>query len=210
MIHDDKYRSTRQFLSHFGRIFSLNYDVLLYWAVLQDNLSPPKVVAKDGFGRPTGDGPLTWSEPNRSDQQEIFYLHGAMHFYVDGEYRLRKLEYSDGRIVDQLQSNLRAGIYPFVVTEGSYQDKEARITGSRYLTYCHTRLSRTKGALFIHGMAMSDNDRHVLNEIANGPGAIDALYVGLHGAPSEASDIIAARANAVARTHAKKAVVPCV
>lgn len=157
-----------------------------------------------GFWRLDGDGPLTWSEPTRSDQQEIFYLYGAMHFYINDDGRLCKLEYSDGRIVEQLQSNLAAGKYPLVVTEGSSQDKEARIAESRYLTYCHTRLSRTKGALFIHGMAMSDNDKHVLNEIANGPGAIDALYVGLHGAPSEASDIIAATANEVARVSAKK------
>jgi hypothetical protein len=103
-----------------------------------------------------------------------------------------------------LQTNLRAGKYPLVVTEGSYQHKEARIAGSRYLTYCHTRLSRLRGALFIHGMAMSDNDTHVRNAIANGPGAIDALYVGLHGVPSGASDIIAAKARAIARTHAEK------
>jgi Domain of unknown function (DUF4917) len=204
MIHDDKYRSARQFLSHFSKIFSLNYDVLLYWTVLQDKLTPPKVVLKDGFGRLTDDGPLTWSEPSRTDQQEIFYLHGAMHFYIDDDGRLCKLEYSDGRIVEQLQSNLAAGKYPLVVTEGSSHDKEARIAGSRYLTYCHIRLSRMRGALFIHGMAMSETDRHVLTEIAKGPGAIDALYVGLHGVPSEASDIIAAKANALARAHAEK------
>jgi hypothetical protein len=204
MIHDDKYRSARQFLSHFSKIFSLNYDVLLYWTVLQDKLAPRKVVLKDGFGRRTDDGPLAWSEPIRIDQQEIFYLHGAMHFYVGDDGQLCKLEYSDGRIVEQLQSNLAAGKYPLVVTEGSSRDKEARIARSRYLTYCHTRLSRMRGALFIHGMAMSESDRHVLTEIAKGPGAIDAFYVGLHGAQCEATDIIAAKATALARTHAEK------
>lgn len=160
LIHDDKYRAARQFLSHFGRIFTLNYDVLLYWTVLQDALIPPKVVVKDGFSRFTDGGPLTWNEPSHPYQQETFNLHGAMHFYIDDDGRLCKLEYADGRIVEQLQSNLAAGRYPLVVTEGSFQDKEARIAQSRYLTYCHTRLSRMKGALFIHGMAMSENDRH--------------------------------------------------
>jgi hypothetical protein len=150
-----------QFLSHFGRIFTLNYDLLLYWAVLQlywavlqRNLSPPAVVVKDGFGRPGG-GRLTWSQPSRSDEQEIFYLHGAMHYYVD-DHQVSKLEVGDGNIVSQLESNLGAVRYPLVVTEGSRDDKEARIAQSAYLTYCHRRLARLNGALFIHGMAMSE------------------------------------------------------
>ena len=192
-IDSSKYRSARQFLCHFGRIFTVNYDVLLYWTVRQDKLIPPPVVVKDGFGRPGG-GSLVWSHPSRTDEQEIFYLHGAMHFYVGDDGRLHKLEVSDGRIVDQLRTNLRAGRYPLVVTEGSAGNKESRIARSAYLTYCHTRLSRSRGALFIHGMAMSDNDQHILNAIADGPGAIDALYVGLHGDPSTACDIIRAKA----------------
>ena len=107
-IDSSKYRSARQFLCHFGRIFTVNYDVLLYWTVLQDKLIPPPVVVKDGFGRPGG-GSLVWSHPSRTDEQEIFYLHGAMHFYVGDDGRLHKLEVSDGRIVDQLRTNLRAG-----------------------------------------------------------------------------------------------------
>jgi Domain of unknown function (DUF4917) len=54
-----------------------------------------------------------------------------------------------------------------VVTEGSRQDKEARIARSAYLTYRHQRLARLNGALFIHGMAMSDNDQHILDAIAD-------------------------------------------
>lgn len=201
-VSDDQYASARCFLSHFRRIFTLNYDLLLYWAVLQDRLVPPKVVTKDGFGRI--DGTLTWIQPDRADEQEIFYLHGAMHFYLDRDGRLNKLEYADGRIVEQLQTNLRFGKFPLVVTEGSYQDKQARIAASRYLSYCHSRLSRIRGALFIHGMALSENDTHVLNAIAHGSGAIDALYVGLHGAPSETTEIVAAKARSLARVHAEK------
>jgi hypothetical protein len=61
-----------------------------------------------------------------------------------------------------------------------------------------------RGALFMHAMAMSENDRHVLTEIVRGTGSIDAFYVGLHGVPSEATDIIAAKATALARDHAEK------
>jgi uncharacterized protein with PIN domain len=201
-IEDERYRSARQFLSHFGKIFTLNYDLLVYWTVLQRNLSPPAVVMKDGFGRPGG-GPLTWSQPIRADGQEIFYLHGAMHYYVE-HHQVRKLEVSNGNIVDQLQSNLLTGRYPLVVTEGSQDDKEARIARSAYLTYGHRRLARLNGALFIHGMAMSDNDQHILNAIADKPSGVDAIYIGLHGGPSKTIDGIRATARELVRTRAMR------
>jgi hypothetical protein len=201
-VEDARYRSARDFLSHFGRIFTLNYDLLLYWTVLQQNLSPPAVVIKDGFGRPGG-GPLMWSQPIRTDGQEIFYLHGAMHYYVD-DHRVRKLEVSNGNIVDQLQANLLAGRYPLVVTEGSQEDKEARIARSGYLKYCHRRLARLNGALFIHGVALSNNDQHILNAIADKRSGVDAIYVGLHGGPSTTNDGIRAAARALARIRTSK------
>ena len=183
------------------RIFTLNYDLLLYWTVLQRNLSPPAVVMGDGFGRPGG-GPLTWSLPGRADEQQIFYLHGAMHYYVEDK-RVRKLGPSNANIVEQLQSNLVAGRYPLVVTEGSRDDKEARIARSAYLTYCHRRLARLNGALFIHGVAMSVNDQHILDAIAGKRSGIDAIYVGLHGGPSTATDTIRTTVRELARARAK-------
>jgi Domain of unknown function (DUF4917) len=91
-----------------------------------------------------------------------------------------------------------------VVTEGSQDDKEARIARSAYLTYCHRRLARLNGASFIHGMAMSDNDQHILNAIADRPSGIDAVYIGLHGGPSKTIDGIRATAQELVRTCAQK------
>lgn len=199
-IEPEQYQAARQFIVSFKRIFTINYDLLLYWTVLRRHLSPPGVVVKDGFGR-TGRGSLTWSQPSRADEQEIFYLHGAMHLYV-ADHRVRKIQVPKGRMVDQLRSNLQAGRYPLVVTEGSSQAKELRIGRSAYLAYCHKRLARSAGALFIHGMAMSDNDQHILNAIIRS--RIDAIYVGLHGAPSAATDTLRAKAGQLARARKAK------
>jgi hypothetical protein len=199
-IEDETYHAARQFLAPFKRIFTINYDLLLYWTVLRQYLSPPSVVIKDGFAR-TGRGSLTWSRPRRADEQEIFYLHGAMHLYVE-DLRIRKFQVPKGRMVERLQSNLQAGRYPLVVTEGSSQDKELRIGRNPYLAYCHKRLSRSAGALFIHGMAMSDNDQHILDAIARS--RIEAIYIGLHGCPSVACDTTRAKAQQLARTRKAK------
>jgi hypothetical protein len=179
-VDDAKYIAVRGFLRNFANIFTLNYDLLLYWAVNQDRLQPP-VVRSDGFRRP--EGVLTWRYPERDDDQALFFLHGAMHLYTDGG-DIRKLTAADGNIVDQLRSNLDQGRYPLVVTEGSRGNKEARIAQVPYLAFGYRRLARLTGALFVHGVAFSRNDQHILDAISDQPGRIQALYVGLFGGHS--------------------------
>ena len=47
-IADDQYRGCRVFLANFANIYTLNYDLLLYWALMHDEL-PPAVPCDDGF-----------------------------------------------------------------------------------------------------------------------------------------------------------------
>ena len=79
-IADDQYRGCRVFLANFANIYTLNYDLLLYWALMHDEL-PPAVPCDDGFRTPE-DGVeeyVTW-EPGRH-AQNIHYLHGALHIF---------------------------------------------------------------------------------------------------------------------------------
>lgn len=195
-VGDAKYMAARTFLSNFGRIFTLNYDLLLYWAVVQRDLRP-RPVQRDGFGR-LGGRVLTWSRPTLAAGQEIMYLHGAVHYYVD-DHKVRKLEVANGNLLSQLRSNLGRGHYPLVVTEGSREDKEARIARSAYLTYCHDRLRSAQGDLYIHGAALSANDEHVLEAITARESKIEYVYVSLHGKGSAARDAVQLRATNLAR-----------
>lgn len=187
-IPDSKYAPARRFLGNFWAIFTLNYDLLLYWTVLQRQLPPP-VVQKDSFGRPTAGAPLTWSPPSHAFSQQIFYLHGAVHLYVRNK-RVRKLELANGNLLQQLQTNLNSGRYPLVVTEGSREDKEDRIARSAYLTYCHERLRTLKGDLFIHGVSMSANDAHIFDAVADKENRVRRVFVGLHGPSSPARNAV--------------------
>nr|WP_319491645.1 DUF4917 family protein [uncultured Desulfobacter sp.] len=51
-VTDTQFIAVRKFLSTFHNIFSLNYDLLLYWAINKSNLSP-KFSVDDGFRYPT-------------------------------------------------------------------------------------------------------------------------------------------------------------
>lgn len=135
-ISDAEYARARTFLDHFssGRIFTVNYDLLLYWTLLQD--LEPKIKADDGF-REDPDEPdaewVTW-DGYAGHSQRIYFLHGGLHLFDAGS-TLRKVTWTrTGRpLIDQIREALAIELYPHVVTEGSSQGKLARIEHSPYL-----------------------------------------------------------------------------
>jgi len=80
-ISSERYAACRQFLSSFKNVYTLNYDLLLYWATMQSEVGP-SVKFDDGFREPEG-GPseyVTW-DVEKTDTQSIYYLHGALHLF---------------------------------------------------------------------------------------------------------------------------------
>jgi hypothetical protein len=52
-IEPARYQACRTFLANFKNIYTLNYDLLLYWALMQEELEP-ELTFDDGFRRPEG------------------------------------------------------------------------------------------------------------------------------------------------------------
>lgn len=77
-------------MDHGGSVFSTNYDLLLYWILMRNNI----VEHVDGFGREI-ENPgefvppeeQVWTElrwgKNR-EKQNVFYVHGALPFFDTG------------------------------------------------------------------------------------------------------------------------------
>jgi predicted NBD/HSP70 family sugar kinase len=174
--------SARAFLVHFGRIFTVNYDLLLYWVLNAVDGSAHSPRREDGFEWPTANGPryLVWKRSAAKRGQRVFYLHGAFHLYVEDK-RLRKLGFRDGRLMEQVRERLLEGRYPLVVTEGRSDEKLDRIERSAYLTYAHGALEELTGTLFIHGMSLSPNDDHILAKLESKDSQVETLFVGIHG-----------------------------
>jgi hypothetical protein len=216
-ITDDQYAACRGFLAHFvgesrnlkpggkdlrGDIYTLNYDLLLYWTLLHDqvirwNAEDPlaSVVEEtealqhdDGFRAPADDPAapyVTW-DGEEAHKQCIFFLHGGLHLYDYG-YELQKKcwERSGGiPLVDQIRSALEDAKFPLFVSEGNSSGKFERIRHSGYLhkgLRSFAQNCRTKSAsLFVYGHSLAPNDDHVLRQIAYGK--IEQLYVSLYGA----------------------------
>lgn len=195
-ISADEYQAARQFLSNFRKIYTLNYDMLLYWAVMQE-LDPP-VPTDDGFRNGDGDADYVVWEPYLDfKNQRLLFLHGALHLYDSGS-EISKITWSRTGVplVDQIRDALAAGRYPLIVTEGSSAEKEAKILHNAYLNHAIRSFAKIHNSLFIYGHSLADNDAHILRRIEEG--ILERLYVSVYGNPSSAANAsMMARAEAM-------------
>jgi len=174
------YASCKRFLSHFDRVFTVNYDLLLYWALMQEAL-PPAIRCDDGFRTPQ-DGPapyVTW-EPDISYDQNVYYLHGALHLF-DAGVELQKYTWVNTGIplIQQVREALESNLYPLFVAEGDSAQKLDRIRHSAYLAKAHRSFVASTGALVVYGHSFSGSDSHILDEIVKGK--FSQLMVGIYG-----------------------------
>ncbi len=214
-IADEKFWACRRFLSHFlnaendGKVYTLNYDLLLYWAALHDDppfSEPLSLTINDGFGRgDLGDstGYVTWQGESNARDQRIHYLHGAIHLFDSGS-DLKKYTWRDNGvpILTQARTAMEQDMFPLFVAEGSSEQKLTKIKHSAYLYHSYKSFSaqmEVKGqALFIFGHSFSDNDDHVLRKISEGK--VEHLFVSVLGSMDEINKrLFIERVNVVAR-----------
>ncbi|KRC51869.1 hypothetical protein ASE16_02020 [Leifsonia sp. Root227] len=181
-LSDDEIEHARAFLSKFANVFTLNYDLLLYWVVNHTDASDWRTPQRDGFQWPsTTDTTRHIWKLSQGQSQQIYFLHGALHLFRRRR-RLEKLSYwNHGPLIPELRSLLAKGEYPLIVTEGTREEKEDTISTSRYLTFALSAFANLRGALFVHGVSMSANDDHIFSTISDKHSQISSLYVGIHG-----------------------------
>ncbi|QBX36294.1 DUF4917 family protein [Brevundimonas sp. S30B] len=236
-INEGQYASCRRFLAHFGgegrrgrpdrrgHIYTLNYDLLLYWTLLHDHVlrwdeanplaavfEPTEVIRHDdGFRAPPDDWDapyVTWDgEANHS--QCVFFLHGALHLFDHG-FDLQKIcwERAGGRpLVDQVREALDGGQFPLFVSEGSSASKLNRIRHSGYLhkgLRSFSEICRKEGsALFVFGHSLAANDVHILDHIVRG--RVPVVYVSMFGnEDTEENRALAANAEQLVRSRGEQ------
>ena len=184
-ISDATYLRVRGFLERFAHIFTANYDLLLYWTLMQDftgrGLVPRR--SDDGFRDPGYDADyVTWNylAPH---SQNVYYLHGALHLYRS-EGELIKLTWvrTGEALIDQIRVQLANDSYPLYVAEGSSSEKLERIQTSDYLARGLRSLAACGGGLVCYGLSFAPNDAHLLNAIEHGK--VSRLAVSIFGDPS--------------------------
>lgn len=219
-IPDDKFWACRRFLSHFlagdkpGCVFTLNYDLLLYWTLMHDDMpfdDPIDLGTNDGFGNDEDDPDadyVVWQGETNAHSACVLFLHGALHLFDSGKELQKYTWVRKGvPLVDQAREALARDEYPLFVAEGTSAQKKTKIRHNAYLyqgfKQFTANVQQGKHCMFIFGHSLAKNDDHILKRI--GKGRLKKLYVGIYGDPLElVNQTIMQRAQALAgQRHAK-------
>jgi len=152
----DSIPSCCRFLSSFGNVFTLNYDLLLYWAQLS---APGKF--QDGFG--LGEEKNGFRGPFQKHAYcNVFNLHGGLHLFENSRGEIEKRLDQGAGVIDAISETvLNEGRLPVYVAEGTSTAKVKRINSVSYLSHCFSKLQDLSGNLFVYGHSADENDRHI-------------------------------------------------
>lgn len=182
-VTTSEYQSSRKFLAHFERIYSLNYDLLLYWALMHNDVDTLNLRKKDGFTESDLIDNAPYVAWNDFHSPTVYYLHGALHLFDSGS-ELTKYTWkrTSNLLMNQIRDALDRDLFPLFVSEGESAAKLSRINHSGYLHKALRSLSGIGGSLFIYGHSLAENDDHVLRMIEGSK--VSKVYVSIFGDPN--------------------------
>lgn len=196
-VPENKSAACAEFLSKYlangGHIFSTNYDLLLYWILMRNEIEN----CIDGFGRYAENvdegkhikeediewSDLTWGK--YKSKQNIHYLHGALPLF-DDRSNIIKAESQRGEwLLEAIKSKITNMKYPIFVAAGDSQQKLDHISHNKYLTFCYDKLSEITGSLVVFGFSFGENDKHIIEAINKAAvfrddGALLSVYIGVY------------------------------
>ncbi|MGH9877403.1 MAG: DUF4917 family protein [Nitrososphaerales archaeon] len=169
----DKLPQIAMFMKRFEIVVSLNYDLLVYWAMLWENRRHQNRF-KDCFVH--GEFDSDWEhyrEPygNARRSTLVFYPHGNLALARDQDGREKKLTASAfSNLLETVTSEWSSGEYtPLFVSEGTSTQKVATINRSHYLKTVHDSVLPKLGKrVAIFGWSLSQSDKHILRAICRG------------------------------------------
>lgn len=203
-IPNEKFWACRKFLNHFlgqnndGQVYTLNYDLLLYWTLMHDDMpfdTPIDLSTNDSFGNDEDDPDadyVVWQGETAAHSSKILFLHGALHLFDAGN-ELQKFTWirTNDRLIDQARAAINANKFPLFVAEGSSEQKKAKIRHNAYLYQGFKQLVQNarqgRHCFFIHGHSLADNDDHILLRL--GKGRFKTLYVSIFGDPNAEANL---------------------
>lgn len=206
-IDEQQLWACRKFLAYFigkesgkgGYVFTLNYDLLLYWTLMnQGDLfddENEELNRNDGFGsdedEPDADF-VVWQGETAAHSANILFLHGALHLFDSGA-ELQKYTWARSGIplVDQARAAISDDKFPLFVAEGSSKQKKNKIRHNAYLYQCFKVLTKNaqtgNHCFFLFGHSLAENDDHILKRLAKGK--FRKLYVSIFGDPNSEDNL---------------------
>lgn len=161
IVVKEKVEACRTFLKQFGNVFSLNYDLLLYWVRCFEN----NYLGLDSFGKE--DGKLVFTPENAAS---YLFPHGALFLFRDGIGATKSSSSQSNPILARVEENIINGIFPMCVSEGTGEQKQKAINNNSYLSFSYEKIKECQGTIFTFGCSfMDDKDSHIIKAILKSP-----------------------------------------
>jgi hypothetical protein len=183
----------RQFLEYGGHIFTTNYDLLLYWILMRQDVEHgdgcgyevTNLSEVDAGEEPEFSSDLIWGE--NLYRQNVHYLHGALQFFDSGADIIKEQYDGTGYLLENISKRLDKGEYPIFVTAGNGEEKLAHIRHNQYLSYCYDHFSEMDGSLVTFGFGFGEYDEHIIEAInkaahlgSNHQPQLKSVYIGTY------------------------------
>lgn len=170
-IGDHVFSAIAEDVVTYSNIFTLNYDLLLYWTIMKQELTSK---VKDYFWRNSA-----YFDVNDTDSQDtlVHFLHGALHLETTADGRTRKRTSSAGALLNQFGTEDPGQSRPLFVSEGTTVQKLKAIRASEYLRFCHSQLEGDRGNLVTFGVRFGNQDAHILEALRQHGGRRVAVSV---------------------------------
>jgi hypothetical protein len=162
-----------EFLNLFSNVFTLCYDLLLYWVILSDTRT-----FQDGFGLGiVKDG---FRGPFKIDAHcNIFNLHGGLHLFKTELGYVEKRLMGPTGVIDAIAETItKENRLPIYVAEGKSLNKLRKIYSIDYLKHCYQKLEKSTGEFFVYGHSADQNDAHIYRALFKS--GINHLYFCVH------------------------------
>jgi hypothetical protein len=151
----------RSALLSYTFVYSTNYDLLLYWAIMSRGTPSHK----DYFWAGPESRSFDITNAEISDYaRRILYLHGALHLLkLPYGSETRKLTSDEGDLLSQFGRSQNPGETPLFITEGTPQDKLTSIRSSDYLSFAYEEFINHRGNLVVFGHSLGESDAHLID-----------------------------------------------
>ena len=159
------------FLAQFPTVFSLNYDLIIYWAMMEANASAGGNLFKDCFLEARhfeGDYDyLRRPHANLASSTLVFYPHGNLALATDMWGTETKISQNVGTLIDAITANWTlGGNTPLFVSEGDTERKLRSIRRNGYLNAVYAELGKRRDSVLVYGWAFGGQDQHILDALS--------------------------------------------
>ncbi len=168
-------------LRSFSNVFTTNYDLIPYWAIMQDDVWR----FKDLFWGADNTFDPTNTAVN-ADRCVISYLHGAIHLVELPDGKTKKLVANAANSLSELFDLAHPEYFPLFISEGSSERKLSRIKRNDYLRFSFEKFQSIDGNLLVLGHSLhKDYDQHLIDALRDGGLTSIAIGVWPHQAPEK-------------------------